>query len=209
MAAHGEVLADAAPPAMAATVAAAARLGLPLTERDLAAALEAIWLWDPADPAANAADRPRRRQRRQAHAASAGATAATEGDGTDQDGDDEHGDGGGGGGGSMGPSELCMLLYGVSVLCPAYLQRHAPGFVEALASWEEWQRGRGRGRGRQGWRQGQGEAEGRRGGGGGGLTCPQLVGVVVALSKAGARLDDEGAEFLALVGGGGYTCMGA
>ncbi|KAG2439789.1 hypothetical protein HYH02_010424 [Chlamydomonas schloesseri] len=165
LATHSEVVADADPPEMAAAMWAAARLRLRLPRQALEPVLEAVWLWDPADLAANRQDWEEaeveagagaRQQRRRGRRGGASA--------------------------SMGARELCLLLYGVSVLLPDYLRRHAGGFLEALNSYEAAAAAAAAGSGRAG--------------AGGRLSREQVVGVVTALARAGARLDEEGMEFV-------------
>eukprot|EP00198_Chlamydomonas_reinhardtii_P004313 XP_001693649.1 predicted protein [Chlamydomonas reinhardtii] len=122
LARHSEVLADANPPEMAAAMWAAARLRLRLPREALEPVLEAVWLWDPADLAAN------RQEWEEADAGEAEAGAPTQLRRRGRQGAAAD---------SMGARELCLLLYSVSV-----------------------------------------------------------VGIVSALARAGARLDEEGMEFV-------------
>ena len=176
LARHSEVLADANPPEMAAAMWAAARLRLRLPREALEPVLEAVWLWDPADLAAN------RQEWEEADAGEAEAGAPTQLRRRGRQGAAAD---------SMGARELCLLLYSVSVLQPDYLRRNAGGFLEALNSYEAAAEaaGAGAGAGRQGGRAGGGLAGGR-------LSREQVVGIVSALARAGARLDEEGMEFV-------------
>ncbi|KAG2424043.1 hypothetical protein HXX76_014865 [Chlamydomonas incerta] len=170
LACHAEVVADANPPEMAAAMWAAARLRLQLPRGALEPVLEAVWLWDPADLDAN---------RQELEEAEVGAAPPMPGRRRGRRGAASD---------SMGARELCLLLYAVSLLQPDYLRRNAGGFLEALNSYEA-AAAAAAAAGRAGGRAGGGAAGGR-------LSREQVVGVVTALARAGARLDEEGMEFV-------------
>ncbi|GIL84191.1 hypothetical protein Vretifemale_12873, partial [Volvox reticuliferus] len=163
LAAHSEVLADADPPELAATLWAAARLRLRLSPAELGPAMEAVWMWDPADPTVN-----RQEDRLQQRLPTAGVSVGAPRD-------------------VIGPWEVCLLLYAVSVLWPEYVRQNAGGFLEALDSYES-VGSYGSGGGLDGPR-----SRRRRGGG---LSCEQVAGVVVSLSRADAPLDEVEEEFV-------------
>ncbi|EFJ51450.1 hypothetical protein VOLCADRAFT_87768 [Volvox carteri f. nagariensis] len=189
--AHSEVLADADPPELAATLWAAARLRLQLPPAALEPALEAIWMWDPADPTANRqlqddpslAQRPSAAGRRPITPAQPPPPSRQRQRRRD----------------AMGSWEVCLLLYAVSVLWPEYVRQNAGGFLEALDSYESGPASTSGPGPRRGSVQQHGG--GRRhgsSGGGGGLSCEQVVGVVAALARADVALDEVEEEFLLL-----------